>query len=130
VVYRSAPPSTVEGLFPILLSPEIGGANPFIQALGSWLRSHGCHGIVFSSARSDFSATERGGTLATSAGWNFVDFRGAPPTAWQDHIGHITSFDIYLSEAFSLQCSEAGDSADIQAKGLLQQNIGRFNTMA
>jgi len=130
VLYGKAPPSTVEELFPILLSPEIGGSNPFIQALGSWLRCHGCHGIVFPSARSDFSATERGGAIENFAGWNFVDFRGASAAPWQEHIGHITSFDVYLGNFFSIKCSEVGDFADIQGKGLLKQNIGRFNTMA
>jgi hypothetical protein len=123
-------PSTIEELFPILLSPEIGGSNPFIQAIGSWLRCHGCDGIVFPSARSDFAAKERAGKLESSKGWNFVDFRGASPCAWQDHIGHIMSFSTYLGRFFSLSCTELGDIATIECEGLLKQNIGRFNTMA
>ncbi len=129
VLYGDPPPSTIESLFPILLSPEIGGSNPFIQALGSWLRCHGCHGIVFPSARSDFSATERKGAIENFAGWNFVDFRGALPASWEDHIGHIMSFKIFLGNFFAIKCSETNESVEIQVKGLLKQNIGRFNTM-
>jgi hypothetical protein len=124
VVYTGkAPPSTVEELFPILLSPEIGGSNPFIQALGSWLRCHGCNGIVFPSARSDFSATDHRGALESFEGWNFVDFRGAPPAPWQERIGHIMSFNTYLGDFFSIACSEAGDFADIRVKGLLKPTL-------
>jgi hypothetical protein len=130
VYFGKEPPSTVEELFPILLAPEIGGSNPFIQALGSWLRCHGCNGIVFPSARSDFSASERASEIETFSGWNFVDFRGAGAAPWGDHIGHVMSFNTYLGEAFSIECSEKGDCASIQVHGLLRQNIGRFNTMA
>jgi hypothetical protein len=130
MLFGKPPPSKVLELLPILLSPEIGGSNPFIQALGAWLRCYGCNGIVFPSARSDFFATERHGAIESFAGWCFVDFRESPPPSWQQHIGHIMSFDIYLGDQFSIEESEAGDFAKIRVKGLLRQNIGRFNTMA
>jgi hypothetical protein len=129
-LYGKGPPSRIEDLIPILLSPEIGGANPFIQALGSWLRCNHCNGIVFPSARSDFSATECQGKLDDFRGWNFVDFRNSQPVDWKDHIGHIMDFDTYLGNFFSIKCTEGEGFASIEVEGLRRQNNGRFNTMA
>ena len=129
-LYSKELPSKIEDLFPILLSPEIGGANPFIQAIGSWLRCNDCNGIVFPSARTDFSATERRGLVENFRGWNFVDFRNSQPVDWKDHIGHVMSFTIYLGNLFSIKCIEDQDFSFIEVEGLLRQNNGRFNTMA
>ena len=107
---------------------ELGGANPFIQAIGSWLRGYRCNGIVF-RARSDSWASERDGILDDFGGWNFVDFRGATP----GH-GKITLVTSCLSTSISANSFRSSrrnaEFRRIEVHGLLRQNIGRFSTMA
>jgi hypothetical protein len=66
------------GLYPFITYPERGG-SPITEALGVWLRQIGANDLVFPSARNDIEVTIRNGKLVGSGGWNFVDYRGAPP---------------------------------------------------
>jgi hypothetical protein len=61
-------------LVPTLLHPALGGTE-VTHAIGSWMRSSGVNGLIFPSARSDASATVKGGELVDWHGWNFVDYR-------------------------------------------------------
>ena len=67
------------GLLPFLVTPTRGG-SPITEAIGRFVQSVGAAGLVFPSARADVSCEfDDRGDLKASRGWNFVDYRGAPP---------------------------------------------------
>jgi hypothetical protein len=71
---------SIEGfanLFASLISPTPGG-HLFHQKFGAWLRSHGCLGLVFPSARRDIAVDATDDRVFASDGWNFVRYDGAP----------------------------------------------------
>jgi len=61
-----------------MISPELGG-NMFHTAVGQVLRQRGYQGLVYPSARNDSKVVNVGGEIAEHTGWNFLDYRGAPP---------------------------------------------------
>ncbi len=61
-----------------MIFPELGG-ELFHAAVGHELRRRGYQGLVFPSARNDSRVVNVSGDLVEHSGWNFVDYRGAPP---------------------------------------------------
>jgi hypothetical protein len=61
-----------------MIFPELGG-EMFHAAVGQVLRQRGYQGLVYPSARNDSKVVNVGGELAEYSGWNFLDYRGAPP---------------------------------------------------
>jgi len=61
-----------------MISPDLGG-NIFHEGVGQVLRERGYQGLVYPSARNDSKVVNVGGELAEHKGWNFLDYRGAPP---------------------------------------------------
>lgn len=86
---KSGAPETGMELLPTLLSQELGGGSPFIQGIGSWLRSHGVKGIVYPSARSDAYVEIKNNKIVRSQGFIFLDYRGATPSPWKDWFGNL-----------------------------------------
>lgn len=76
----SGPPSTFGELLPVITSLETGGGMVFSQAVGAWLRSHGCDGLIFPGSRSNAHNVVEDGTLQASGGWNLVSYAGATPS--------------------------------------------------
>lgn len=78
-------------LLPNLISPSPGG-NAFHQNIGGWLRTHGCLGLVFPSARRDVFVESSAAGIVSHDGWNFVSYHGVespsltttlgPPFPW------------------------------------------------
>jgi len=60
-----------------LIGDRSFGGNAFTELLACYLRSLGVSGLVYPSARNDYVALIRNGTLSFFYGWNFVDYRGA-----------------------------------------------------
>ena len=65
-------------MLPSLMSPERGGSD-IDSGIGILLRRSGVNGLVFPSARSDVLCEYVDGELSRFAGWNFLDYREAPP---------------------------------------------------
>jgi len=73
------PPGNFASLLPTLLTPQ-PGATTFHDAIGAICRSAEVNGLVFPSARRDVHvASTRSGEIESFSGWNFVDYRRAPP---------------------------------------------------
>ena len=73
------PPGDFATLLPTLISPHPGGTM-FHDAIGALCRSAQGNGLVFPSARKDvFVSSRRDGKIESFSGWNFVDYRRAPP---------------------------------------------------
>lgn len=51
------------------------------QYVGNWMRTHNVDGFVYPSARANAAVLVRDGQVEDHAGWNLVDYRGAPPPA-------------------------------------------------
>ena len=65
-------------MLPSLMCPERGGAD-LTNGIGQMLRAGGVQGLVFPSARSDVLCEFENGELSRFYGWNFLDYRDAPP---------------------------------------------------
>ena len=70
-------------LLPVLIARTTGG-NPLTDIVGAYLRFFGCDALVFPSARNDFYVAFSHGRLASTSGWNLVNYRGLDPV---DHVG-------------------------------------------
>jgi hypothetical protein len=73
-----SPLETFRQLLPAMLSQELGGGVLSVAA-GVLLRQAGVNGLVFPSARNDPFLRVKDGVVRRSDGWNFVDYRAAPP---------------------------------------------------
>ncbi len=71
------------------LSQTSNGGGLLSQAVGVVLRRLGAEGLVFPSARKSVQATLYRGELIDWDGWNFVDYRGAPPALTPTELGAI-----------------------------------------
>jgi len=128
IIVNGSPPNTFLELLPVLLSSEIGGGQPFLQALGSWLRHHGCEGIVYPSARTDCDAKAQDGLVLSSSGWNIVDFRKTVAPDFKQHIGQILSWDIYLGNKYEAEIQPIPEGGvQLSTRGISNQNYLRFN---
>lgn len=65
-------------LLPAMLTQEHGGGVLSVAA-GVLLRKAGVNGLIFPSARNDPFLIFRDGEIRRAEGWNFVDYRNAPP---------------------------------------------------
>jgi hypothetical protein len=72
-----------DAMLPALLSQKLGGEY-VTQVIGADLRSRNASGLVFPSARCNCTAQILEGQLVHWNGWNFVDYRGAPPPIVQN----------------------------------------------
>ncbi len=76
---NDAPPGpTFEVMLPALLAQQRGGTI-LTQAIGFLLRRNGVAGLVYPSARHDISIIVENGAALDWRGWNFLDYREAPP---------------------------------------------------
>jgi hypothetical protein len=75
-------------MLPSLFQTSNGGGL-LSQAVGVVLRRLGAEGLVFPSARKSVQATLYRGELVDWDGWNFVDYRGAPPALTPKELGAI-----------------------------------------
>jgi hypothetical protein len=75
---RHAATADFISVLPSMIFPEPGG-EMFHAAVGQVLRERGYQGLVFPSARNDSRVVNVDGELVEHSGWNFVDYRGAPP---------------------------------------------------
>ncbi|MDP9078864.1 MAG: hypothetical protein M3O71_15655 [Bacteroidota bacterium] len=63
-----------------LLSPDAGG-YAFHEGIAAYCRNIGIEGLIFPSARrNSYVKAKKTGEILSFDGWNFVDFRDAPPT--------------------------------------------------
>jgi hypothetical protein len=70
-------------LIPTLLEQNLGAGWNFCKIAGLHLRKLGVNGLIYPSARCDVSLELENNKLQSSAGWNFVDYRGAcQPGNW------------------------------------------------
>jgi hypothetical protein len=76
------------GFFDILPYLVFGtnGGSPVTDAIGRWLRGLGANGLVYPSTRNDVSCVYHEGRLESWTGWNFVDYRSAPPPDWRPRL--------------------------------------------
>jgi hypothetical protein len=84
-----SPAAYFAGLLYFLLDQGTGGELPLLQDIGAWLRSNGVAGLVFPSARCDSGVVIQDGELTSWWGFNYVDYRGAPPVELNDNFGAI-----------------------------------------
>lgn len=116
-------------ILPVLLAPEPGGGQPFLQGVGAWLRSHGANALIYPSARRNTSVTAcaRTGQVLSSAGWNLVVFAGSPGVDWRNHFGHMISWEPYLGEAVRIEVFDgSGGLRGFAVSGVEERNLVRF----
>jgi len=80
---KGEPPQTVPEFLPTILAQTLGGGSTFIQGVGACLRSIGAQALIFPSARSDSRSVTQNGTVQESFGYVLVNYRDAPPCAFE-----------------------------------------------
>jgi hypothetical protein len=123
---ETAEPTSFVDLVPTLLTPFIGGGHPFLQSLGLFLRTLGCGGLVYPSARCDSSAHAIGAKVRGSTGWNFVDLEGAPPSADdRSRLGEVWTWNEFYRAGYSAEVSSSADGAEtIRTRGVSARKPG------
>lgn len=110
-----------------MIFPELGG-DQFHAAVGQELRRRGYQGLVFPSARNDSRVVNVSGALVEHSGWNFVDYRSAPPVPGARHtlpIGRVLNrqslddlgVDAYLVDRHPV------DGVDRDATGYVTEGV-------
>jgi len=114
-------------VLPVLLSPELGGAGTFSQAVGAWLRAHGADALIYPSARSNASAEVVRGRLHTHGGWNIVVYSGSASPDWRDRFGMTTSWSDPDLEHIRVEYIASGvRRGTLTINGPLQYNRHKF----
>jgi hypothetical protein len=96
-----------DAMLPALLSQKLGGEY-VTQVIGADLRSRNASGLVFPSARCNCTAQILEGQLVHWNGWNFVDYRGAPPPIVQNE-GQL----LWLDAGCALDSEPTSEQLDV-----------------
>ncbi len=88
-----------------MIFPELGG-EMFHAAVGQALRRRGYQGLVYPSARNDSTVVNVDGGIAEHSGWNFLDYRGAPPLP-----GGVSEYEVPVTRAHQLGLGDLGVDA-------------------
>jgi len=77
------------GVIPTLefiLTSSLGG-SPLDEMIAAYLQECGADGCIYPSARFDCGVVYgENGTVKTSWGWNFVDYKDSPPSGYHNHV--------------------------------------------
>ncbi len=132
IIVQSRRPESDAELLNVLVAPELGGGQPFNQALGYLMRKYACDGIIFPSARVDFSATSGKDGVEHSKGWNFVRLRGeayAGDEVLAGIIGRSWLQKVHTGYKTTIAADSKAGKFEIRASGFLERNIARFEAM-
>ena len=123
-----APPSDLETFLPLILTQQLGGGSTFVQGIGTWLRTHGAHAIIYPSARSDSKTVVSDGQVVESFGYILLDYRGAPNLKFEakHHFGALPSWrERDIASVAITEVREAGRFV-LEIKGVRLLQEARF----